>query len=303
MRREATAARGVEIDELARRVLPGMGGVRRAQCATGPCHDTYRCWRDGREFALRVPRAAAPRSRVQRAWERRTLEAAARAGLAPPLVYADEAGGVLALAWIEGAAWTAERARSADGLAAVADLARRIHDLPVPRPARVVTPAQWVQRYRRALARAAARAPLGPDIAEADVQARLAAWARLTPRRDALCHGDLHVGNLLTEARRLWVIDWEYAHVSHPFWDLAGWITNVDLDPWQARTLLAAYLGREPRADERDALDTAAWLFDYVSLLWSALVLAGGAGPAAADLAAQARLRAARLASGAPVVA
>jgi thiamine kinase-like enzyme len=84
----------------------------------------------------------------------------------------------------------------------------------------------------------------------------------------SLCHSDAHHLNVIDDGA-LALIDWEYAHVGDPFWDLAAWIGNHDLDLELQAMLFAAYLGRTPTTSERDRLGSLIWLFDYVCLLWS----------------------------------
>lgn len=83
-----------------------------------------------------------------------------------------------------------------------------------------------------------------------------------------LCHSDLHPQNVVLAAHGPVLLDWEYAHVSEPLWDLAGWSCNNDLCADARRLLLASYLGRRPGADEAARLEQLAWLYDYVCLLW-----------------------------------
>jgi thiamine kinase-like enzyme len=64
------------------------------------------------------------------------------------------------------------------------------------------------------------------------------------------------------------LLDWEYAHVSDPLWDLAGWSCNNDLCADSGRLLLAGYLGRQPSPEDSARLEQLVWLYDYVCLLW-----------------------------------
>ncbi len=283
-------------------MVPGRGDVRVEPLAAGLVNETVRVWRDGRAFSLRAPAAGAGVADVDREWERRVLEEAAAAGLAPPAEYCDPDSGVLLLRWAAGRTWTAAEVREPANIERIARLARRIHSLPVPRPARVVPPADWISHYLRALeadgAPPAARAAIPP----AAVESRLAALEALPPGGEALCHADLHPHNLVVEGDRTWLLDWEYAHVSQPLWDLAGWLANNHLGEDLAAPLLAAYLGRAPSDGERARLELLVWLYDYVCVLWSDLHLRSSTGGEAAALAESARRRAARLAA-APVVA
>ena len=78
------------------------------------------------------------------------------------------------------------------------------------------------------------------------------------------------------------ILDWEYAHISDPWWDLAGWACNGDLSAERGELLLRFYLGSEPTPAQAGRLRRLAWLYDYVCLLWSELYLSsrseGGEG-------------------------
>ena len=112
-----------------------------------------------------------------------------------------------------------------------------------------------------------------------------------------LCHSDLHPANLVASERGLVLLDWEYAHVSDPYWDLAGWIANNDGGPQFAADLLASYLQRPAVPDESARLRLFVWLYDYVCLLWSELYLKQRPGTGSNSVAARAEQLAIRLKS------
>jgi thiamine kinase-like enzyme len=213
--------------------------------------------------------------------------------------------------WVDGLTWTREQVREPANIRAVALLVRRIHGLTIPEAPRRMSPASWVAYYRAALGRrgsaggdaAAGDAAAGDAAAgdsrpwpelEGSLAARCAALAALPSAPAVLCHSDLHVANLVAGAGGLTLLDWEYAHVSEPLWDLAGWSCNNDLTAEARHLLLASYLGRAPRDEEAERLDHLAWLYDYVCVLWSELFAARGA-PKGQGVAARARVLLERL--------
>jgi thiamine kinase-like enzyme len=94
-----------------------------------------------------------------------------------------------------------------------------------------------------------------------------------------VCHSDLHVLNLVDHDSSTLLLDWEYAHVTDPFWDLAGWSANNDFEGESTHDLLASYTLRTPAPQEYRRLELLKWLYDYVCLLWC--------GVAAQDATAQ----------------
>jgi len=76
-----------------------------------------------------------------------------------------------------------------------------------------------------------------------------AALAR-DPRR-VLSHNDLNPNNVLWDGARAWLVDWEVAGLTHPFYDLAVLAMFLQLDDAVAKGLLAQVEGRPVDADER----------------------------------------------------
>ena len=177
-------------------------------------------------------------------------------------------------------------------LGRVAELLRRVHALAVPTPSRQVTPLQWIEIYDGALSR---RTSTSSDPAlRALALSRTQALAELPRAVEVVCHSDLHVMNLLQESGSLILLDWEYAHVTDPLWDLAGWCANNDFDAELQWRLLRRYLGKAPILSEWHRFRLLLALYDYVCLLWSQLYL-NVRGEEAQGAAERARLLDARL--------
>jgi thiamine kinase-like enzyme len=252
-----------DIEAAAHRHVPGAGPLDIRRLGGGLVNETYRVRRDGVDYALRVAASHQTDLGFDRAWEARALDRAARADLAPALVCCDPVGGILITRWVDGRLWSAEEARLQANIGRTAELLRRIHAVPLPVPARLMDPNQWIQYYA-----AAAGANAGFGRLEAAASARLEALALLPGVDPVLCHSDLHILNLLDRGDSLVLLDWEYAHAADPLWDLAGWSANNDFEDAQRSDLLACYAGRAPAPGERLRLQLLCWLYDYVCLLW-----------------------------------
>ncbi|HXC07341.1 MAG TPA: choline/ethanolamine kinase family protein [Steroidobacteraceae bacterium] len=282
-----------ELQSLAVRHVPGGGPPIIHRLGKGLINETYRVVRDGESFALRVAAANPHHLGVDREWEGRLLGAAVAADLAPAIVYCDPRHGILVTRWVEAVPWSPSEVRRGPGIERIAELLRRIHALPMPAPARLMSPESWIDYYSGATPHA------GAALRKA-ATAQLAALAALPGADTAVCHSDLHVQNLIDRGDSLVLLDWEYAHASDPLWDLAGWSANNDFEPELRHELLARYTGRPPTRGESLRLERMGWLYDYVCLLWSELYLSlardAATDPAAhGQVAARARLLAARL--------
>jgi thiamine kinase len=288
-----------DVERLCLCIVPGTGVVGLQPLATGLISATYRVVRDGAAYALKIAAdSAADLGRefsadlvAGMAWEARLQELAASVELAPPLVYADPKRAVMLSKWMPGRPWPAGEVERPENMRAIALLLRRVHALPVPPTPRVMSPRAWVELYGAALSRRG-----GGSV---DAALRTAAGTCLQelaglPAAGVVCHSDLHRMNLIQDCAAPLLLDWEYAHVSDPFWDLAGWAANNDFGTQSQRDLLNRYLGAAPSAAECARFRLLMWLYDYVCLLWAELYLYARPG-GADDITRRATLLDARL--------
>ncbi len=215
------------VEQLALDYVPGSGPVRISPLESGLVNESYRVVRDGRTYSLRVDAENSQHLGVDRRWECRVLEAAAAVDLSPAIRYCDPVRGVLVADWIEGRTWSEEEIRQPAAVDSMAQLLRRVHALRIAAPARVMTPAAWIAHYEGGLRRQGCALPPAAQGLCGALESRLALLAAAGSPQLVICHSDLHRQNVLIADRAV-LLDWEYAHVSDPFWDLAAWIANND---------------------------------------------------------------------------
>ena len=72
---------------------------------------------------------------------------------------------------------------------------------------------------------------IGADL-PSDIDRMLEATRKLShtiaPYIPTLCHNDMLPANVLDDGQRMWIVDWEYAGMGHPLFDLAGFSANCD---------------------------------------------------------------------------
>jgi thiamine kinase-like enzyme len=283
-----------DVERLCRAAVPGAGSVHVQPLAAGLLSETYKVTRDGAAYALKLAAEHRPQLGMDRAWELRVLEAAGSSGLAPAVVYSDEGGAVLAR-WVAGRAWVCGESKLAANIRNIAALLRRVHALSVSAPPRVVSPLEWIAIYGTALSKRAAFSG-DPALRTAAVN-RAQEIAKPPLVQGVVCHSDLHAMNVIHGTQSLMLLDWEYAHVADPLWDLAGWSANNDLEADTQLRLLTDYLQDAPAQAQWQRFRLFLWLYDYVCLLWSELYLnvLGRQGAAGKGVAERARLLDSRL--------
>ncbi|MEP6547757.1 MAG: phosphotransferase [Gammaproteobacteria bacterium] len=256
-----------DLQRVAARHVPGTGQTHIQRLGGGLVNETYRVLRNDAAYALRVVAANPYDLGVDREWEARVLERAAAAHLAPVVEYFDPKAGILITRWEAGRSWSSAEVRLPANISRMAEFARRIHALPLPAPHRRMSPSTWIDYYS-----IGARQGAGADL-RAAAALQLAALAQLPTVPTVVCHSDLHPLNVIDRGASLILLDWEYAHASDPFWDLASWSACNDLEESLQHALLTDYLGRMPSGNECLRLRLLGWLYDYVCLLWSELYL------------------------------
>jgi thiamine kinase len=233
----------------------------------GSVNDLWRVGTSCGEFALRLDGAAWRRPGVDRGRERLVHEAAAAAGIAPRIV----AVSPLADAWVfefrAGRRWTPEDYGDAAQLLRWSARVVQLHRLPVPAAlSAAFAPGQLARDY------AAQAHGRGVDLpaTQLDIAFTAVAQAQTVLDRAAqphvLVHGDATAGNVVDDGA-LWLIDWEYAQLADPVFDLAVVLTYYPgAAAHRERLIAAAELG-EGAAERLAAAET---IHTQLSWLWYA---------------------------------
>lgn len=195
----------------------------------------------GRRYVVRFGRDI-PEHGILRWHELMVTRAAVAAGLSPPVRHA--APGVLVSDFVEALPITTQDLAAPGMIEALAALLRRVHREVAQHLSGPVL-SFWVFHILRDYARQLAdlgspHLPLLPQLlAEA-----AALETAVGPATTVLGHNDLLPGNILRGEGRLWLIDWEYAGLGSPLFDLGGIASNNGFSETQERLLLAAYHDR-----------------------------------------------------------
>ncbi len=202
---------------------------------------------------------------IDRRNERLCQESASAWGVAPEVIHHED--GLLITRFLEGRTLTAADLREPEALDRLAALLRRLHGSWDELTGEILyfCPFQVIRTYARTARRLGAELPHDLDalLEDARRQSR-----RIAPFRPVLCHNDLLPANLIDDGDRLWLVNWEYAGIGHPLFDLANVSANAALSEEQQTRLLAAY--RETAsADPGDVADLR--ILKAASLLREAL--------------------------------
>ena len=205
---------------------------------------------------------------ISREVEHAATVAAAGVGVGPEVTAFIRPEGYLVTRFIEGSPVSDAAVRRPETLERVAASLRRIHDGP-PIPGLFV-PLRIVEAYR---ALAAARGvPIPPEYELAAAIGRRIELACLaSPLEPRPCHNDLLNANFIDDGVRIRIVDWEYAGMGDPFFDLGNFSINHELTPEQDAHLLRAYDGGEPRPGRLARLTLMRVVSDFREAMWGVL--------------------------------
>ena len=242
-----------------------------------------------REYMLRLPGKDTGLLGISREAERIANETAARLGIAPAVTAAGE--DYLVSEFLEDTEpIDGERLRS--NPASTATALRAFHDSGITLPTRFWVP-DLLEDYERIVHDQGAELP--PQYGHAKALAQRIAIA-LPLHRPAPCHDDLLPSNILARAAepdQAILVDWEYAGMGHPLFDLGNLAVNNDFDEPAEERLLAAYYGEAPTPGRRAALRLMRIMSDAREAAWG--VVQGSISELEFDFAHYARSHFARL--------
>jgi thiamine kinase-like enzyme len=82
-------------------------------------------------------------------------------------------------------------------------------------------------------------------------------------------HNDLVLENILFDGHKVWVIDWEYASMASPYWDLATLCNQAQFSPSQVENLLRLYRNGDRSLDLKMLTDYRD-ILNVLSIFWMA---------------------------------
>lgn len=224
---------GFEARDVEVRVLSGTG------------NRTFAAAWQGGEAIVRLP-GSETGALVDRAVERHNLAVASGLGVGPGLLHVDARDGALVMTRVPGSPLGRVSGGRGPALGRLGATLARLHG--GPSFLGLMDPWAKIALYLHEAGIATpdhrdAFGALWPRIL------RLRDTASLDPRRLAPCHVDPVPENAIDDGARVVLVDWEYAAMSEPLWDLAYACVEGGLDAGEEAALLDAYgLARPDRS-------------------------------------------------------
>jgi aminoglycoside phosphotransferase (APT) family kinase protein len=264
---------------------PGDPTIETVRLPGGRVNRSYALFTPAGRYVMRLSQGADAWLASDRSVERELHGIAAAAGLAPGIVHADSRDRWLITEYVPGRLWTEADFADPEQLMRLAGALRKLHALPAPDRGRFDLLGA-LQGYGGRITAHAAPVVGAREISTNAGQARQVgnggdaiptitgylrdaaeAWriSGAASRSPAILHHDLNGANIIENARRLALIDWECAAVADPLLDVAC-ILSYYPSAWPHETLLLQYSGLENITHRQVA--ASVWLFDLHTFFW-----------------------------------
>jgi thiamine kinase-like enzyme len=202
---------------------------------------------------------------IDRLAEAIVIDAVSTVGIGPPVLAWDLNRGILVTRYLGPTCEPAmlHRPEYIDRLGRVF---RALHEMPVRAGVREVHLPTVIGGYLDTL-QTLRRERSSADV-ETSTRALQLANEIAASSQPCVCHNDVHHLNLI-DGDRLHLIDWEYAGIGEPFFDLASVCVYHEYSLAERERLLSAALGEPLAHSDIDRLAKCCWLFEYVRDLWT----------------------------------
>lgn len=209
---------------------------------------------------------------ISREVEHAATVMAAGLGVGPEVVSFLRPEGYLVTRFIEGRPIDDQAIHQPETLRRIGRTIRRIHEGP-PIPG-IFVPYRVGEAYRALAEARGVVVPAAYEAAhEAVRQVELASLARPSPLQP--CHNDLLNANFIDDGERIRIVDWEYAGMGDPFFDLGNVAVNHELTADEEALVLAAYdglaEGRLPAPERSARLRLMRIVSDFREAMWGVL--------------------------------
>lgn len=243
---------------------PRQGSVRLLE--GGITNRNYRVNFGGTDYVVRLPGKDTALLRIDREAERLATRAASELGLCPKVAAMLERPPCLVTCFVPSRWMTPKELHQPAAISEIANGLRSFHACGVSLP-NVFSVPEIASAYAEIAGRLGTDKPAGFEDG-LSIATRVTDAVRAHPEHRPLpCHNDLLPANFLHDGERILLVDWEYAAMGDPWFDLGNFAANNELGDDHEELLLEAYFG-EPATDRRRA---ALKLFRLVSDLREAM--------------------------------
>jgi thiamine kinase-like enzyme len=251
------------IARLAALLGPREGGVRPLE--GGITNRNFLVRFGGDDYVVRLPGKDTNLLGIDREAERLATKQAAELGIGPKVAAMLEEPPCLVTCFVEGHEMTSEQLRGAT--ATVGPMLRSFHEsgLTLPTDFHVQ---DLVREYADVARSRGGEPPAAYEESLRTAGEIVDAVGDHPEHQPRPNHNDLLAGNFLQAPARIVIVDWEYAGMGDPFFDLGNFSVNNELDDAGQEALLEAYFGEPATRRRAAALNLFRFMSDFREAMW-----------------------------------
>jgi thiamine kinase-like enzyme len=239
-------------------VLPLEGGIT---------NRNFRVNFGGTDYVVRLPGKDTEVLGIDREAERLATTKAAELELGPKVAAMLDQPPCLVTCFVESREVTAAELREPRRLEEVGEALRRFHHSGLALPTDFFV-SEIVSDYAEVAQSRGGTLPEGFGHARECARKAVKAVRKNPDHQPRPCHNDLLTANFLNDGERLVIVDWEYAGMGDPFFDLGNFAVNNELGDADEERLLDAYFGEEATPRRRAALKLFRFMSDFREAMW-----------------------------------
>lgn len=208
-------------------------------------NENYRVEKNGEVFKVRLSEGNQKLIGIAKEQELIVLKAVAKMGIGPEVIAYIPPEGHLVTKFIEGRHFSLAEIKQRENIHRIVQILKQVHGIEgieaAPPP---------FERIEDLINNAKCNNGIFPDDFEqlfANLQAIKTTLTRVQ-RKLCLCHNDLAGSNIIKAEDSIFLIDWEYAGMADPMFDLANFSINQNLDKEGDKILIESYFGKVSQA-------------------------------------------------------
>jgi thiamine kinase-like enzyme len=244
---------------------PRQGAVLRLE--GGITNRNFRVNFGGTDYVVRLPGKDTDLLGIDREAERLATKEAADLGLGPKVAAMLDQPPCLVTSFVDSREMTAAQLREPGRVEEVGEGLRRFHHSGLELPTEFYA-SEIVRHYAEVAQSRGGTLPDGFDHASTCARKVVKAVRKNAEHQPLPSHNDLLTANFLNDGERLVIVDWEYAGMGDPFFDLGNFAVNNELGEADDERLLAAYFGEPATPRRRAALKLFRFMSDFREAMW-----------------------------------
>jgi thiamine kinase-like enzyme len=239
-------------------VLPLEGGIT---------NRNFRVNFGGTDYVLRLPGKDTELLGIDREAERLATTKAAELRLGPKVAAMLDQPPALVTCFVESREVTAAELREPGCTEEVGRALRGFHGSGLQLPTDFYV-SEIVRDYAEVSKSRGGALPEGFQHARDCARKVVKAVRRRPDHQPVPCHNDLLTANFLHDGEHLVIVDWEYAGMGDPFFDLGNFAVNNEFGDAEEERLLEAYFGEPATPGRRAGLKLFRFMSDFREAMW-----------------------------------